>query len=214
MVAMLSYTIGIIFSLSRFTAWIRNVILVTTRGVMHGTQPCRSVLCSPVNNPILRPPISYTMHGGPVGTRGRSSHAVGWVLAALLLAGCSDRLLDTGASLAYFADSSSSAATASPTTAVTAPPQPSPIRRIADNDSSQDTSWPNLSSVPQRPIDIPSLRKRTRTLDDLARERALNQDSAAALRAIPSPPDLGTIASPPAAERGTPLPKGKAVVIQ
>lgn len=97
--------------------------------------------------------------------------AVALALVALAAAGCSDRMLDTGAFRYVTGD-------APP------PPAPGPVRSM----TGEDTMWPNLATVPPRPTDIPSLEQRRADLERLRQSRADNRDAARSVREDPRLP--------------------------
>ncbi len=100
-----------------------------------------------------------------------------FVAATLLaLAGCSDRVLDTGLVGAVTGEG--------------APPDaPSPVRGM----SGEKTSYPNLATVPGRPTDVPSVAQRQKDIATLEQERAQARGTARALEekykpvAVPPP---------------------------
>ncbi|WP_247894392.1 hypothetical protein [Azospirillum sp. B510] len=116
--------------------------------------------------------------------------AAGRVVGALIvaapmvfgLAGCGDRMLDTG-----------------PLGAVLGDPSPvsdnsSPVRGM----SGTNDEYPNLGTVPPRPTDLTTEAERQRSMDRLAEDRAASRRTRAQTEAIPMPAPLPTpMAVPP-----------------
>lgn len=138
----------------------------------------------------------------------------GFALVAVLVAGCSDRLLDTGLGFDYLVDARPAAGSTSDNS------PPSPVRHLSD----ENTSWPSLATVPPRPRDAMPLSERRLTLNRLAEERGAGVRAGAALRsqepplspllvpaepaAVPPVPNVGQSVPPPPGT-GTPLPRGE-----
>ena len=95
------------------------------------------------------------------------------VAAALALAGCDDRVLDTGFGYRYL---SGEAAPESP--------RESPVRRM----SGADPSYPSLYSVPDRPPPPPGPAERRAQMDRLAADREAARAAEDALKAVAPPP--------------------------
>ncbi|HEY0832422.1 MAG TPA: hypothetical protein VGE72_00825 [Azospirillum sp.] len=81
--------------------------------------------------------------------------SVAAMLGALLLAGCSERTLDTGLVGAFTGDNPP-------------PGAPSPIRPM----SGEKTDYPNLATVPPRPTDLSTEQQRQAQMKSLEQDRS------------------------------------------
>lgn len=125
--------------------------------------------------------------------------AVGCVLtgvALLLLAGCGDRILETGLGIEYFFGDEK-------------PPIASPVARITET----DTTYPNLAQVPPRPITALPEAERPTLRTALERDLATGQDFGARLRGgapaeagqpAPAEPARGVVAPTPGTDAAEP----------
>lgn len=106
---------------------------------------------------------------------GRGFMAVGGLAALLALAGCGDRVLDTGLVGAVFGGGPP-------------PDAPTPIRGM----TGEKTSYPNLATVPPRPTDITTQQQVDKDLSALEKERAQARAAAKELeekyKPLPMPP--------------------------
>lgn len=96
----------------------------------------------------------------------------GLLLAASLLGGCSDRVLDHGVIGALTGEA-------------TPGDGPSPVRRMGGGEA----EFPNLATVPPRPTDFSTPRQRRQDMESLARDRADAQglQRAAGIEGVPAP---------------------------
>lgn len=125
----------------------------------------------------------YRGHGP---ARLRPAALVGLLLSGVL-AGCSDRVLDTGLTLdTVIGDLPPEA------------PPGAPIRRI----TGADTSWPNLATVPPRPRDVPTAGSRQEDMTRLAGDRETGFIAGEGLRDL-NPP-LSPLPVPPPVDLGPP----------
>lgn len=109
---------------------------------------------------------------GPDRGPGRVACRFGAAVAVLVvLSGCSDRMLDAGA-FSYVIGNGPP------------PDEPTPIRSM----TGVETAYPNLSTVPPRPTDIPSLEQRQSDMQALERSRAANRNAAQTVREDPRLP--------------------------
>lgn len=104
------------------------------------------------------------MTGGTARRWGLAAALVG-VVAGPMLAGCSDRMLDTGAFGYVTGDGPP-------------PDAPTTIRPM----TGEKQTYPNLATVPPRPTDVPTLQQREQDIEMLQRTRNANQDRARTVR--------------------------------
>lgn len=102
-------------------------------------------------------------------------------LGAVALAGCSDRLLDTGA-FDYVLGGGPP------------PDEPGLIRPM----TGENKEYPNLATVPPRPTDIRPLSERQADIESLRRIRERNRDTAQTVREDPRLPVQPMAVPPPA----------------
>lgn len=106
---------------------------------------------------------------------GRAVVAAGGLAVLLALAGCGDRMLDTGLAGAVFGGGPP-------------PDAPTPIRGMTGN----NTNYPNLATVPPRPTDITTQQQVDKDLSALEKERAQARAAAKELedkyKPLPMPP--------------------------
>lgn len=106
---------------------------------------------------------------------GKGFLVAGGLAALLVLAGCSDRALDSGVVGSVFGGGPP-------------PDAPSPVRGM----SGEKTTYPNLGTVPARPTDVPTAEQRQKDLTALEQERARARRTARELeekyKPVPVPP--------------------------
>lgn len=129
------------------------------------------------------------MRGMGMPARGRGLAILGMSVAAGLLGGCSDRMLDTGLTNYLFAEPRVE--------------QPTPIRSM----TGEVTSYPNLGTVPARPKNLSTQAQRDKEMQRLAEERARNRSAADALegraQSLPAPlPQPMDVPPPPRIREG------------
>jgi hypothetical protein len=132
---------------------------------------------------------------GPAG--GRIAQAAAALGALLALAGCSDRVLDTGLTFGYVRDSVLNESPPPPAAAT-----PSPVRPLSDN----NPAYPPLSSVPMRPDPPSTPAQRQRTIERHQIDEQLRQ--LAPPLPVPPAPDAATQARKARAGTGAAPPGG------